>query len=422
MKNSHHQHPREDFTAAWSDRVPGAMTHPGPRHNSWDQPISPEHRPPDAAVPIAEVLDTLWKTGGYHLNPATGAPGTTTQRAIPSAGACYPVQVHLLCGVDCDVPPGIHAYNTEDSTTHRRAGSAPGMAGAVVVFTVLPQRTAAKYHHRALPLLLADTAYALVGVAHHAASRGLRSRWLTADPASLAVAARLPDYARWQEHWPGTGPELAIAALAVGAGEELPVLAQWASAAGPVGWPQPCPARQPRTLAAVVRWAAGSGLHHPESTQELTPTAGVSAADLRRRRSLPLPLPPTTTSGRRASAPRWETLLTDFPLPAPPGCEVLVLDQDSIRAQKVHLDCAGQEWIGALEGMLLFRTRCEPDETSMWWAAGAAAHLLYSVLAAERDYAFRPVAGWTGTRDGFTTLHALGFRAPPLEGTTHVGE
>ncbi|WP_411732423.1 hypothetical protein [Paeniglutamicibacter sp.] len=419
-----HQHPGGDFAAAWSGLLPGAMTHPGPRQNTWDGPMRPGHATSGTSVPIIAVLDTLWATRGFHPNPATGAPGSIPQRAVPSAGACHPVQVHLLCGTGCDVPPGIHAYNAEESTTHRRVEFAPNAEGAIVVFTVLPQRTAAKYHHRALPLLLADTAYALLGVASHAASHGLRSNWLTADPASLAAAVRLPGYARWQQHWPDTGPELALAALAVGTGDVLPELSRWDRAAGPAGYAQPCPQRQPRTLAAVDRWAADPGLRHPELAQDLTPGAGLGAAQLLRRRSLPiqLPVPATEHPARRALDPVWGQSLESFPLPVPAGCDILVLDREGIRARKLHLECAGQDWINSLDGMLLFRTRAIPDPKAMWWAAGAAAHLLYSSLAAGRNHAFRPVAGWTGMRDGYTTLHALGFRAKRSEGNTHAGQ
>ncbi|MDJ0318583.1 nitroreductase family protein [Arthrobacter antibioticus] len=420
MTPVYYPRPGGGFSAAWSERVPGAMTHPGPRHNTWGQSASPDHAPSGALVPIAAVLDTLWKPRGFHANPATGAPGSIAQRAIPSAGACYPVQVHLLCGAGCDVPPGIHAYHPQDSTTHRRAGSSPDMAGAIVVFTVLPQRTLAKYHHRALPLLLADTAYALLGVLHHAASRGLKSRWLTADPASLAAAARLPDYARWQEHWPDTGPELALAALAVGTGDKLPELAPWVSSTEPVDPPQPCPQRQPHTLAAVARWVTGPGLRHPEEPLELGRGTGVTARQVLRRRSLVLAATATQMPAAPTPLP-WQRLLESFALPAPAGCGVLVLDRGRIREQKLHLDCAGQHWIKSLDGLLLFRTDTEPNPQALWWAAGAAAHVLYSSLSAELDFTFRPVSGWTGTLNGFTTLHALGFRAPRSEGNTHAG-
>lgn len=420
--NPHHG---REFTAAWSEHMPGSMTRPGPRQNTWGTPAGANHAVADASVPIAEVLDTLWRARGVHTNPATGAPGTIPQRAIPSAGACYPVQVHLLCGTCCDVPPGIHAYNAEDSTTHRRTAAAPAMAGAILVFSVLPQRTAARYHHRALPLLLADTAYALLGVSRHAASRGLKSRWLTADPATLAAVARLPDYAAWQGRWPDTAPELALTALAVGAGDELPSLAQWGmAAAGPAGRPQPCPQRQPRTVASVEHWAAGPGLRHPEHAYDLTPGAVLGTVELLRRRSLPIHSPISNLAHpvRRVPWGVWRRLLGAFPLPAPAGCDVVVLGQEDIAKRGLHLECAGQEWVHSLDGILLLRTRAAPDEAAMWWAAGAAAHLLYSSLATGREHTFRPVAGWTGTRDGFTTLHALGFRAQRSEGNTHVGQ
>ncbi|MFF5793570.1 hypothetical protein ACFY5D_16110 [Paeniglutamicibacter sp. NPDC012692] len=419
--------PCGDFAAAWSENVPGAMTYPGPRHNTWGPTASGSRARSGAPVPIAAVLDTLWLTRGFHENPSTGEPGSIPQRAIPSAGACYPVQVHLLCGTGCDLPPGIHAYDPAGSTWHRRTGSAPATAGAIVVFTVLPQRTAAKYHHRALPLLLADTAYALLGTARHAASRGLASRWLTADPATLAAAARLHDYARWQRHWPDTGAELALAALAVGAGDELPELAQWLGAAGPAGRALPEPQRQPRTLAAVERWAARPGLRYPEEPLDLTPGTAPGAEVLQRRRSLPIGGPVAAADHpdhqtHPAPAPELLELLETFPLPAPAGCEVLFLDREAIRGRQLHRHCAGQEWIESLDGMLLFRTRSDPDEAAMWWASGAAAHLLYSALAASPETSFRPVAGWTGTHGGSTTLHALGFRAPRSEGNTHVGQ
>lgn len=148
------------------------------------------------------------------------------------------------------------------------------------------------------------------------------------------------------------------------------------------------------------------------------------AVELSRRRSLPF-IPPVSGAAHPVRLPLpavWERLLDGYPLPAPPGCGYVVLDREEIIDRRLHLHCARQEWILSLDGMLLFRTQAEPDEAAMRWAAGAAAHLLYTCLSTVRELAFRPVAGWTGTLDGLTTLHALGFRAQESEGQTHVGQ
>ncbi|MEC5181386.1 hypothetical protein [Arthrobacter sp. CG_A4] len=417
------------------------MDHPGPRQNSW---AGPSHwgvplgddrvlgRGP-RRVPALAMLRALWWSGQFHADPATGLPGTIRQRAVPSAGACYPVQLHVLCGAGCDVPPGAYAFDADRGLLVRRgdtgmAGSAAGgttgtATGAVVVFTALPQRTAAKYHHRAWPLALADTAYAVAALVHHAAALGIEAEWPPGGPEHLAAALGLPDYSAWQARWPDTAPELALAAVALGAAGTLPTLEHLAAGAGAA--PSRCADRRPRSLAPAAHWI---GDYRPGLSGGSLPFhgfPGVTASQLARRRSAAVGRPSSATGipARELAGLLLEQALATLPLKKPASCRVLPLDDALLQDPLLADQCAGQQWIRNLDGMLLFQTSAPPDPTGMWWAASLSAHILYTALAADAPLHFRPIGGWTGTQDGWTTLHGLGFTAgTPPERTPHAGQ
>ncbi|MFJ3957075.1 hypothetical protein [Arthrobacter sp. NPDC090010] len=403
---------------------------------------------------MLSMIRTLFWSSGFHPDPLSGRPGSVRRRAVPSAGGCYPVQVHTLCGTGCDVPPGLYAFDAERGVlVSRNRSSWPVSAaagpGAVIGLSVLPQRTAAKYHHRALPLLVADTAYAVAALAHHAAWHGIGTAWLQDDPASLAAAFALPDYGCWPELWPGTGPELVLAALSLGGLLPDPVPSSPAriSEAGPSAVPE----RSPRLVAGVRDWA---GRYRPGPT--VRPHRGIPGCDpatLSSRRSLALTgIPGVVDSGSEPSAAVRtvrESLAAarlSVPFGTPDGCRSVLLDwadpadAATLKDPRLAIRCAGQGWLGTLDGLVLFESGGPPGPREMWWAASLAAHVLYGALRlgatgeslGPPSLEFRPVGGWTGEEQGRWTVHGLGFRTGPpragrqgnteeTEGSGHAG-
>ncbi|ASN18320.1 hypothetical protein [Arthrobacter sp. YN] len=366
------------FARAWSHEIPGPVQPPGPQ----GAPVSGtvEH-PRHDGLPVAAMLKAIWWSEDFHPNPATGLPGKVRKRPVPSAGGCYPVQLRVLCGEGCDVPPGTYVFNgsggellrlrNHDDGTPPQGGPRAPARGAVVVLTVLPQRTLAKYHHRAGPLLIADTAYAAVALVHHAAARGVDARWDVVAPV----------------RWLGSVPEFALATVSLGV--------------SPARWPQ---RRHDRI-------------------------AGVSEAQLAARRSCEfsrLGARPAADAGRVVEDLLERSLLS-FPQPAPSSCRARVLSAEWLRDPELADRCAGQHWIGNLDALLVFETPGTPTPAAMWWAATLAAHSLYTALGADLPLEFRPVGGWTGSHSGWTTLHGLGvaIRKPLTtnhERAAHAGQ
>ena len=345
------------FARAWSHELPGPMQQPGPQCVPVTGTV--EH-PRRSGLPVTAIVRAVWWSEEFHLNPATGQPGKVRKRAVPSAGGCYPVQVQILCGQGCDVPPGTYVFdnsvgqmrrlrNYDNGSPSHRGPQAPGQ-GAVVVLTVLPQRTVAKYHHRAGPLLIADTAYAAVALIHHAAARGVDATW------KVTVPARCP----------ASDPEFALATVSLGGQRE----------------------------------------HRTDSR-----IAGVSDAQLAARRSLDLSRSRADLGDADAGLVVQELLersLRSFTQPAPWPCRLRFLSADSLRDPMLAERCAGQLWIGGLDVLLVFETSGTPTPAAMWWASTLAAHVLYTALGMDDPLDFRPVGGWTGSLEGWTTLHGLG--------------
>lgn len=405
---------------AFSSEIPGPPEPPGPRVNQWPGRIQ-QVLPGAERVPVLSMIRTVFWGPELHPDPVTGRPGTIRRRAVPSAGACYPVQVHLVCGAGCDVPPGRYAFDAEQGILLRRSGPPGGAAGrgAVVVFTVLPQRTAARYHHRALPLLLSDTAYAVAALAHHAAWHGVTAAQVGSDPGTLAALADLPGYGEWKERWPATGPELALAAVSLEG--FLPGVATPSAGPGPL----PVPERRPRLLPEVVAWAAA---HRPAPAvlpYQGLPGAGPAALRARRSAALDAVSPDDGDAAAEAAVSAVRDLLTTarrtLPGPQPAGCRITLLNRTDDIGRAALQDpglaerAAGQRWLSTLDGLVLFEADGVPDARDVWWAAELAAHVLYSSLADGPEGAsprldFRPVSGWTGGVPGRPTLHGLGFR------------
>lgn len=371
------------FARAWSHEVPGPQQPPGPQ--GAPVPGTVEH-PRQDGLPVSAMLRAIWWSEDFHPNPATGLPGKVRKRPVPSAGGCYPVQLRILCGEGCDVPPGTYVFNgsgfsgtggdllrlrNHDDGTPPQGGPRAPVRGAVVVLTVLPQRTLAKYYHRAGPLLIADAAYAAVALVHHAAAQGVDARWDVVAPV----------------RWPGSVPEFALATVSLGVSAER------------------CLQRRHDRIAGV-------------SQVQLAARRSCEFSRLRAR--------PAAGAGRVAEDLLERSLLS-FPQPTPPSCSARILSAEPLRDPELADRCAGQRWIGNLDALVVFETPGTPTPAAMWWAATLAAHILYTALGADLPLEFRPVGGWTGSHSGWTTLHGLGMAIrKPLtanhERAAHAGQ
>lgn len=424
-------HARRLFAAAWSSRMPADTIHPGPRQNHWDrgERVTPR---PLAEVPIAAILHELWRPRGFHPDPRTREPTGTARRAIPSAGGCYPIQVHVVAGDSCDLSPGTFALDPQDASLVRRAGMSQrdrAPRGALVVLGVLPQRTRGKYHHRTPPLLIADTAYALSGITHCAAAYGLECKRISATPGELARVLKLPTYARWQGLWPGTGPELMLTALWIGrpnrqagaasghlgradASTILEAVGIDTGRPRPDAGPRPVSEREPRTDLETAAWVHTLDRDFLGLLPVPAPVHALDRDTLARRRSLPLHAPGAS------DATRAEPDLLPFlaRIQAPPSCRIELIGADGLADPTLAAACAGQHWISSLHGLVRFQTDEPPTPATVWWASASAATILYSSLGAGLPLSFRPIGGWHAHPGTSLTLHGLGFRSEQSKG------
>ncbi|WP_461010093.1 nitroreductase family protein, partial [Streptomyces capparidis] len=251
----------EALAEARSGLPVGPDTPPGPVRARW---------PGDGVVPPEARAGQLDLAGVLRLSVRAGVPGADggpRTRPAASAGARYPVRVHLLAGPGCPVPPGRYAYDPLDHRLHPRGPAPPGAApGAVAVLTVAARRTVSHYGHRAWPLLLLDAGHTAAALALAALARGHAAAvtW-DAGADALAAAAGLPAPRHWSALWPGTSVEHPLAAVHLrpreGAQDNCP-LAPW-TALPPGGPPLPAAAvpPDPRTdrAEAVLRALTGDG-------------------------------------------------------------------------------------------------------------------------------------------------------------------
>lgn len=403
----------EELLVAWDQRLPGPQVAPGPADTGWRGPLIRPGFLRSAApgvVPVGRLLRTAWHGPGPHALP-DGRTSTVRRRPAPSAGGCYPVQLHVLVADGCDLPRGRYALDTATGWP-RHIGQTEGPAGhALIVLTVLPARTAAKYHHRAWPLWVADTVYALRTIAALAATTGTTHTVLTGRDrvAKLRQAADLPDEDTWSARWTGTAPETVMSGLEL---SRQPLHRQqesgprrlhptsqagyrsaWSSTISTQVLPDrsPAPSLVSRAL-LTPHDVAGGDL--PADGADLDLPLG----QLLRRRS------PTPDGSRAATSAtvddqtlaRFLRRLHDDAGTPPPGT---VLDVSS--GTEVH--CAfergalgnDQTWLAGVPVLLRIRHRLTPGPSAardliaaMWWAAwvGAAASLAGNA---------RAVGGWT---------------------------
>ncbi|MFJ6513154.1 nitroreductase [Streptomyces sp. NPDC091406] len=469
---------RQALAAARSPRVPELSPYVPERPFPWNGPALPlcgsrrgsgrgtgsGHGPVTGSGPVTGAGSESWSGSGsgpvpgagldldrvlrLSLAAPTGTPGRL--RPAPSAGALHPVRAHLLLGPGCSLPPGRHAYDPRTHRAHLR-GPAPDRVppGALVVLTVAASRTVAHYGHRAWPLLLLDAGHAAAALALAGAPVADALVSLDADGALLSAAAGLPGAPDWQDVWPGTEPELPLAAIrltppGVPAGTGAP-LSAWA-ALPRAGAPTPRPGADtapPRELAAarhLLHHIAGAP-ERPGGTWHPAPRpVQVTDEALEARRSAPpddLNRPPgtdllasvlATARAARPDGPTWTAAVGgDAPAlyAAAPGTRGLhVLASGDARPTLAHW-AARQPWIGSA-GAVLLAHGCPEDAPpatvrSSHLVAGYAAGTAQAHATA-RGLRSRPIGSWQqadlGAALGDTPgrdwiVHGLALGAPP---------
>lgn len=192
---------------AFTPEAPGAALPPGPRSNDWTRLGA---KPVPEPSPEASLLDELWRPRGWHLRE-DGRPTSVPRRVVPSAGGAYPVQWHVVVppGAGSSLPPGRYARE-ESGALARRPGPPPARGPVTLVLTVQPGRSFGRYRHRAWPLWVADTAYALEAVLALVPAARLPRSWADLDAArALLGVPRASETGWWLAN--GLAPELCLA-------------------------------------------------------------------------------------------------------------------------------------------------------------------------------------------------------------------
>ncbi len=151
-----------------------------------------------APVSLASVLQLLW-----------AAQGTSTadgKRTAPSAGALYPLELHLVASRVEGLVAGVHRYVPATHSLRLSAAEpsaqtllhaaspqrAVGDAAAVLVIAAVEERTARKYGARAGRYVAFEAGAAAQNLALQAAALGLGSVVIGAfDDAAVAATLRL---------------------------------------------------------------------------------------------------------------------------------------------------------------------------------------------------------------------------------------
>ncbi|EGE40018.1 nitroreductase [Streptomyces sp. ACT-1] len=436
----------EALADARSPRAPELSPYVPERPFPWNGPVTPYAGEPGTAIDLDRVLR-------LSLAATAGTPGRL--RPVPSAGALHPVRAHLLLGSGCSLPPGRYVYDPRTHRAHRRGPAPDGIPpGALAVLTAAASRTVAHYGHRAWPLLLLDTGHAAAALALAGATTADVLVSLDADGPLLSAAAGLPEAPEWQDVWPGTEPELPLAAVRLthpGSPVEAgPPLSAWAArsrASAPT--PQPgADATPPRGLAAARHL-----LHHiaavpgrPDGTWHPAPRTGEpTEQDLLTRRSAPpedLNRPPekellsrilATAERALPEGPAWTVALggaTPALYAAAPGRPGLAARAVGDARPTLAHWAAGQHWIGTAGAVLLAhgcpenapRATVRSSHLAAGYAVGAAqAHATALGLRS------RPIGSWQqadlgaalgGTPGREWIVHGLALGAPPTTAAT----
>ncbi len=393
---------------AWSRLTPGPPVAPGPAVNNWVGPTLPGTR-------IGALLEEVWWSDSFHLSPATGLPTRIRQRPIPSAGACYPVQTHVLLGQDSEEAGGARCVYDHEKNRLVNVGDCTLSRGTLIVLTVLPQRTTAKYHHRASPGLIADAAYALTAIAAVATRNGLETTRLNRlGPEFLAALAGIPrsksEAGEWPGAWGRTAPELALTALYLGNGP-VPVLERVTSnVQAPLAPRAPAVPPDVSALAGALAayatpstCAASSSAPPPASSAALDVPA-LSSATLARRRSFSF-VEMSVSASARPSTPAWSAVLRDVVAKIserdrPDGCCVHFVTAGDHELLAEGIDRSSvQDWLRHSDVLVLFTAPVSSSGAHvvgcLWWATLAAANLVFQAAAEPLRARSRPVAGWT---------------------------
>ncbi|MFF2860905.1 nitroreductase [Streptomyces rubiginosohelvolus] len=404
---------RAALVDARSPRAPELSSYVPERPFPWNALATANTGEPGTAIDLDRVLR-------LSLAAPAGTPGRL--RPVPSAGALHPVRAHLLVGPGCSLPPGRYAYDPRTHRAHRRGPAPDGVPpGALAVLTLAASRTVAHYGHRAWPLLLLDTGHAAAALALAGATTADVLVSLDADGSLLSAAAGLPGAPDWQDFWPGTEPELPLAAVRLtppgSPVEAESPLGAWAAlprASDPT--PQPgADTTPPRELAAarhlLHRLAEARG--RPDGTWHPAPRLGELTDDaLLARRSAPpedLNRPPekelltrilATAERVLPEGPAWTVALggatpaLHAAAPGRPGLDVRAVGD--ARPTLAHW-AAGQHWIGTA-GAVLLAHGCPQDAPgtivrSNHLAAGYAAGVAQAHATA-LGLSSRPIGSW----------------------------
>ena len=181
-----------------------SLPDPGLRADSCLNPILQRRRTSRtfAARPVSmeEVTQLLWAAQG--INAPDG------RRTAPSAGALYPLELHLVSGQVDRLPAGIyrydavrHALRAEIMDDMRQAVAQAALdqdwvaqAPAIVVITAVDSRTTEKYGRRGIRYVHMEVGHASQNLLLQAAALGLAAATVGAfDDERLHRLLRLPE-------------------------------------------------------------------------------------------------------------------------------------------------------------------------------------------------------------------------------------
>jgi len=138
-------------------------------------------------------------------------------RASPSAGATYPIELHLAVRSVEGLEEGLYLYSSPRPGEHhvRRVGEAPGWAQGSfsLVFSARPERTTGVYGDRGYMYVRQEVGHALEGAVLEASILGLAAQPFTAErggePTLCLAVGRRGERVGWQGP-PGIGARPAL--------------------------------------------------------------------------------------------------------------------------------------------------------------------------------------------------------------------
>ncbi|MFH1415608.1 MAG: SagB/ThcOx family dehydrogenase [Elusimicrobiota bacterium] len=135
----------------------------------------------DKPLELKDVSQLIWAAGGTKIDAVTGA-----SRSYPSAGACYPLEFHLVAGNIKGLSPGIYRYDnkhhvlrkTVDGDMRKKlAEQAYGQkmfrtAPCCIVITSVNSRTTSRYPDRGSAYIYIDAGHSGQNIYLTAAASG----------------------------------------------------------------------------------------------------------------------------------------------------------------------------------------------------------------------------------------------------------